>query len=452
MYDLANQSFQLLINTLLFSIYVKKVIAPTETEGKGAWTLMVVVSLALVVLASPIMGAIADTRAWKKRFLMVTGLIAVSLTAGLAFLGPGMMLQAAIMYVLAAFCVGIGENFLGAFLPELATPKTMGRVSALGWSMSYLGALLLLALTSVAIFVLNATDPNEWRWIFVLAAGWFLLGMLPTAFILKERTSGAVLGRSILAEAHHRLMGTITEARSYRHLLRFLLVFFVYSMGTMAVVFFAGIIGDEFGFGIGQLTLLALVMALTAGIAAIGTARFQDRIGHGRTIVLYLVVWVASTLALAVMKLISAPPSLFWFIAGGIGLGLGGIGTASRAMVGVLTPVQKSAEFFGLWGMTYKAAGIVGPGLFGLVSSKVQHGEVIALFMLTGFFGAGLALMLLFVNEHEGQLQARSAEERLAADVKDAAAPVAEPSPVHVVPSIGTPDANLNSGEQGSRA
>lgn len=423
MYDLANQSFQLLINTLLFGIYLAEYVAPEPTpsgttRGEAAWAVMIGASLILVVLASPILGAIADARSLRKEFLVVTGLGAVVLTAALAAVGPGMLWLAAVLYIAAAFLVGIGENFLASFLPQLATPATMGRVSAIGWTMSYVGALLLLGLTAIAVFSLGATEPQQWRWIFVAAAVWFLVGMIPTILFVHETIPPAPNGEaraagSLLTVGFRRLGATIREARRYRQLMRFLAVFFVYSMGTMSVVFYAGIIGKRLGFGIGQLTLLALVMALSAGAGSVLAARYQDRLGHRRTVRLYLTVWVLSTLALAIteMRQSGAPangaPMTFWLISAGIGLGLGGIGTASRALVGCFTPAAKSAEFFGLWGMVYKLAGVAGPLAFSVVTAFI--GATTGLFLLSAFFGAGLVLMAL-IDEREGIARAAQAD------------------------------------------
>jgi UMF1 family MFS transporter len=422
MYDLANQSFQLLVNTLLFSIYLATYVAPEpagangQTRGELWWGPMVALSMLLTVLASPVLGALADARALRKELLIGTGLGAVVLTAALAATGPGLLAVAAAAYVAAAVLVGLGENFLASFLPQLSTPATVGRVSAIGWSMSYLGALILLGLTSLALFVLGADEPREWRWLFVAAAAWFLVGMVPTMFLVAERLPAAPPQerRRLLSATFARLRQTLRQARRYRQLLRFLGVFFVYSMGTMAVVFYAGLIGKRLGFELRQLTLLAVVMALAAGAGSAAAAAFQDRLGHRRTIRLYLTVWVLSTLALALMEMRLPPaadrgairaPGAFWLISAGIGLGLGGIGTASRAMVGLFTPPEKSAEFFGLWGMVLKLAGVAGPVAFALTTAAAGH--TAGLFLLSGFFAAGLAL-LRFVDEKAGAAAAHA--------------------------------------------
>ncbi len=411
MYDLANQSFQLLINTLLFGIYLKEVVANDVASGKRAWGLMIAASMLLVVALSPILGALADARAWRRELLLATGFIASALTAALALLAPGMLWPAAALYVAAAVCVGLGENFLGAFLPELARPEQMGRVSAVGWTMSYIGALLLLGLTWLAVFSFGMDSPREWRWIFVAAAAWFLAGMLPSVFLLRERTPPprpAAERRGVITGAFRRLAESWRQSARFAQLRRFFVAFFVYSMGVYTIIYYAAIIGDDLGFRIRELTLLALIMAATAGVGAVFAAKYQDRIGHKRTVLLFLAIWIISTLALAYASLPPIDANLFWAISGGIGLGLGGIGTASRAIVGAFTPPQRSGEFFGVWGLVYKLSGVVGPAAFALASSAPWLGRTRALLLLAAFFIVG-GLLLLRVNEKEGMAAAAAA-------------------------------------------
>ncbi|MGE3109155.1 MAG: MFS transporter [Phycisphaerales bacterium] len=422
MYDLANQSFQLLINTLLFSIYMQKVVyvnaagMTDEDAGKRAWGMMAAVSMALVVVASPVLGALADQRAWKREMLIVTGGACVALMAAMPFVGPGDMALAVALYIPAAFACGIGENFLGSFLPEISTPESMGRVSAIGWTMSYIGALMLLAVCGVALWGLGLHEPRQWRWLFLFASGWFLIGMLPLVIFLREKARPLASTRTIHADApiaaapvtpparsivgatFHRLMQTVRDASKHRQLFRFLGVFFIYSLGTQTVIYFAAIIGDALHFEIRHLVLMALIMSITAGIGAFGAGAYQDRIGHRRTVMTFLAAWIVGTLGLALMQRFQAPQVFFWPISAVIGFALGGIGTSSRALVGVLTPREKAAEFFGLWGMVYKAA-IIGPVVFSLVSTKVSQST--GLFVLCGAFVAGLVLML-GVREQEG--------------------------------------------------
>jgi UMF1 family MFS transporter len=220
-----------------------------------------------------------------------------------------------------------------------------------------------------------------------------------------------VSARTMFGATAARLVRTVREAGRFGQLTRFLAIFFVYSMGTQSVIYFLGMLGSDMGFELPQMILFALVMSIAAGAAAFTTSLFQDRIGHTRTISLFLIVWVVGVGALVAAQLTSLPTWLFWGVSGLLGVGLGGIGTSSRAIVGAFTPLDRAAEFFGLWGMVYKLSGVCGVVMFGVLSTLLRHEDgtpalgasrALALSVLALCFGAGVVLMRLVVNEREG--------------------------------------------------
>lgn len=410
-YDLANQSFQLLINTLLFPLFVTSVIVTSKERGDTAWFMMSATSLGLIVLLSPVLGAMADQLAWKRELLIATGLICSVLTFALGFVQSGQLAIAFAIYLTAAVACGLGENFLGSFLPEISTPRNVGRVSAIGWTMSYVGALALLGLTAVYTIVFDRNEPAEMRPMLFFAGVWFAVGMLPAVFWLREKaTPNPTPAATIVTGAFVRLAASARESARYRHLARFFLAFAVYSAGTMIMIYGLGVIGDRLGFDLGQLILMAVIIAVTAGASAAAAGRVQDSFGHVRTISVFLGLWVFAGLAMAAAEFISPPPAVYWGVSCVIGTALGGIGTSSRAIVGAFTPPQRAGEFFGLWGMIYKGSGMIGVALFGLVSKAA--GQPIALIVVAGLFGLGW-LLLLRVDESEG---VRAATEHAATD------------------------------------
>lgn len=401
MYDLANQSFQLVINTLLFGVYLQKVVASSEDDGRRFWSYLVSGSFIVVVVLSPVIGAMVDAKSCKARLLVLSGLAASILTACLALVGKDQLWLAAALYIPAAILVGLGENVLAAFLPDLASPRNMGFVSALGWTMSYVGAIVLQLAVLLGVAVFDWKTPEQWRPLFVFSGVWFALGVIPSMLFLRDRPRGvgADTREWIIAAAFRRLGQTIREAVRYRQLKTFLLVFFVYSLGTQTAVYFAGSIATDFGFSTQELFLMTLLLSLSAGATSVVLAKYQDRWGSVPTLRGVLAVWFVTIGSIAALYYWHAPKAALWIPAAGIGIGFGGIGTASRALVGCFTPPEKSAEFFGLWGMIYKGAGVAGPFIFAWVWSKV--GATAALAIMCSFFVLG-ALLLYLVKEREG--------------------------------------------------
>lgn len=419
MFDLANQSFTLLIITVLFSLYFKNLVTESALQrgleleqagnrGDFVWSLVHGSSYLVVVLLSPLLGAAADARSWRKEILLLTGCLCAVLTVALGLVPPSLLIVLAIAYFVANVAYQLGENFLASFLPDISTPKNIGRISATGWTMGYVGALLLLVLVLGLMLLLGWRDPSRWRPFFALAGIWFLAGMVPAALFLYERKRTTTIRGNLVSESVRRVFATLRHSSKYRHLALFLTAFLVYGFGVQVVIGFASIIGARFGIKDEQLVLFVLQITVTAGIAAIATAMFQDRIGAKRTVQIYLVVWIASALALTILSTRKGGSSMpLWIIGNGLGFGLGGIGTASRSMVGLFAPRHRAAEFFGLWGLTYKLAAAIGVLTFGAVTELT--GDVGAMMLLTGFFVVGFLLMIP-VSEQKGIEAARAAE------------------------------------------
>lgn len=422
MFDLANQSFAILINTLFFPIYFASVIVGDDARGRTLWGLAAGGANLLVVLLAPIVGAMADRAGAKKRLLLGTWLGCVLALALLSRADAGMVWYAVACFAFATVCYAAGENLVAAFLPDIADAKRMARVSALGWTMGYLGALLVLP---VALLITGKeASPGESRALVLLAAAWFFVNALPTFLFVRERRATGAHASADRANpvvaGFSRFARTLREASKFRQVFRFLPAFLVYSAGVQVVIYFSGIIArEDFGFVGVKLLLFFLQITVTAGIGAFGVGKLQDALGRKRALMLTLAVWIAASIAAALMPRTPEYEWAFWTIGNLIGLALGAIGAGSRAFFGVLTPLHQSAEFFGLWGGAYKLAAVVGPPLYGLVAALL--GPTAALLLIGAFFALGL-VGLSFVDEGRGMRDARKATREAQVDARDIAA------------------------------
>tara|TARA_R110002072_G_scaffold42064_21_gene118825 strand:+ start:80687 stop:81994 length:1308 start_codon:yes stop_codon:yes gene_type:complete len=409
MFDLANQSFTLLIITLLFPIYFKEVAIGDPAKGDALWSAGVSVALFLVVALSPIVGSFADMHSCRKRFLMVSGIGCAALTMALALIEPGSGWIGLLIFIPANILYQLGENMLASFLPGLSTTRTIGKVSAIGWTMGYIGGLALLILVVLLAKFAGWGDPTSWRPFFIIAAVWFVMGMIPSAMILREPSTHQ-LDPSTRVGVFARLKATVNRAMGHRQLRLFLVAFLIYGFGVQTMIAFAAILAGDFGIVGQDLIVFSLQLTVTAGATAALVAKFQDRIGVKPTIIGFLGVWMLSCGSMFVVKVFvpNDPPAwIFWVIGNGIGIGLGGIGTSSRVIVGMFSPKERTAEFFGLWGMTYKLAGAIGVLAFGQI--KAWIGDTTALGVLTGFFVVG-AMLMLRVDVLQGVRDARRAD------------------------------------------
>jgi len=413
MYDFANSGYTTVVLTAIFNAYFVGVIAGNGRDHDGSatlwWTAALAASNLLVLLSAPVLGAIADYRAWKKPFLAVTTLGCVLGTAALGFAGPGDLGYAVGFVVLSAFMFASGENFIAAFLPEIADQRTMGRISGYGWSLGYLGGLLVLGLCLGWISAAEARGEPATRYVPVtmwITAAAFALAALPTFLWLRERARPVrgTRGADYVLAGLRRVADTLRHAHQFRDLFRFLLALTVYYCGINTVVVLAAVYAQEaMGFKMQETILLILVVNITAALGALGFGLVQDRLGSVRTLAATLIVWVVAL----VLAFFTETRAGFWVVANLVGIALGSSQSAGRALVGQFSPPRRTAEFFGLWGLAGKLAAVIGPIAYGLVTWLSSGNHRLALLSTTVFFVVGLAL-LATVDERRGRAVARA--------------------------------------------
>jgi Permeases of the major facilitator superfamily len=150
-YDFANSSFTTVIVTVVYSVYFKSVVVGKEGIGDSLWGLSVSLSMLIVALISPILGAIADQTRSKKKFLFVFCYTSVLFTGLLYFVHAGAVMWGMLIFMIANIGYEGGNVFYNAFLPEITTKKNLGKVSGLGWGIGYIGGLSALLLSYLFI-------------------------------------------------------------------------------------------------------------------------------------------------------------------------------------------------------------------------------------------------------------------------------------------------------------
>lgn len=415
-FDVANQSFTLIINTLLFSVFFSQIIIRDDTIDDRIWALTYGGSMLLTALLSPLAGAAADEKCWKKRFLIGSGLICGILTCGLGFIREGQIWLAILLYIPANFAFSIGENFLASFLPTLAKQDQVGRVSGFSWACAYAAALLLLVITAGLMVALKLETPAEWRPFFVFAGLWFIAFTIPTILWLHEPQVPRIIhpGRNLLIAGFVRLAETARETARYKDLAMLLLASLFYGTGISVVVFFASKLAVEYGFKQVDLVVFVAVITVSGIVGTIIPTLYQDKIGHRRSVLIFLWIWLATALGFAVYAFLfeaharsgadgKYPTWPLWLIGNLLGFGLGSLGSANRAFVSYLAPPNREAEVFGLWGLTWKLSAIM---TFPFAWVKDTVGTAEALLVLAGFLVVGI-ILTFFVNERRGFEAAR---------------------------------------------
>lgn len=415
-YDVANQSFTLIINTLLFSIFFGKIVVNDDSKDDGLWALAYGGSMLIAALLSPIAGAAADERRAKKTGLISTGIVCAALTCSLALIQPGQIWLALLLYIPANVAYSLGENFLASFLPTLAPEKEIARVSAFSWGLAYVAALLLLALTAGTMLVFHTGGAENWRPYFVFAGLWFFLFTLPTIFKLREPAVSTPEnpGQNLLTAGFHRLRESFSHLRGFHDLALLMLASFFFGTGMSVVVSFASKLANDYGFDQVRLVVFIAVITISGIIGTFVPMLCQDRWGHRKTSAALAGVWVIAALGFAIYAHLhdshlaaggtDFPTWPLWLIGNLLGFGLGSLGSANRAFVGYLAPPERSAEMFGVWGFMMKLAAVM---TFPFATVKDRVGTSAALLLLAGLLAIGLILTLR-INEHRGRAAAEN--------------------------------------------
>ena len=402
MYDFANSGYTTVVLTAVFNAYFVAVVAGNAPWATFAWTAALSVSYLLVMIAGPLLGAWADAHAAKKRILALSTVVCISGTIALAWTGPGRVAWAVVFIVISNFAYSIGENLCAAFLPELARPEALGKVSGWGWSLGYFGGILALAISLAWVMTApsrGSTSSEAVGGTMIITAGVFALAALPAFLFLKERGVPATIPGTRAAMA--RLLETARHARQYRDLLLVFACGTFYQAGVATVIALAAIYAEQvMGFNTQDTITLVLVVNVTAAIGAFGFGYAQDRIGKVAALRLTIFGWILMT----VVAYFSRTPATFWVAANLAGLCMGSSQSAGRALVAYLSPAGRSAEFFGLWGVATRLAAILGPLTYGVVTWVTGGNHRLAI-LLTGLFFVVALLFLWLVDERRGRTQ-----------------------------------------------
>ena len=421
MYDWAASAVQTTIMVAVFPIYFVRV-AGANLPASGATQLLATVNtLALVVIAvlSPILGAISDYRAMKKRLLAAFMILGAGAVAGMFLIERGDAGLASILFTIALIGAAGSFVFYEALLPHIASPHEVDRVSTAGYAVGYIGGGILLALNLAWIqkpawFGLpsgpglpESASTLPVRLAFLSVAVWWVVFSIP---ILRRVSEPAARlepdehrGASAIRTAFRRLFETFRELRGYRQAFLMLLAFLIYNDGIQTIIKMATAYGTEIG--IDQSSLIAAILLVQfVGIPCTFLfGSLAGRVGAKPAIFFGLVAYTA----ISVLGYFMKNATHFFILAGLVGMVQGGTQALSRSLFASMIPPHKSGEFFGFFSVFEKFAGIFGPLIFaGAIAATGSSRN--AILSVIGFFAVGAAV-LWTVDVAEGQRAARNA-------------------------------------------
>jgi UMF1 family MFS transporter len=413
MYDWANSGFQSTVITAVFPPFFSAVAAagmpaPLAT-ARFAWATTIAVAITAVL--GPILGAIADYRAIKKKMMAVFVGIGVTTTMLMATIDMGEWQYAALLFMIANIAIASSFVFYDSLLPHIAAPEEMDRVSTAGYAIGYLGGGILLVIN--LLWILNPTafgladSVAGIKLSFVSVGVWWLMFSIslfrrvpePPRALEADETSD----ENPIRAAFVRVWETFHELRGYRQAFLMLVAFLLYNDGIQTVIRMAAIYGAEIGID-RNAQIEAFVVVQFVGIPfSFLFGALAGRIGAKTGIFIALAVYTGIILLAYFMT----SAWQFFALAFLVGTVQGGSQALSRSLFARMIPKHKSSEYFGFFSVFEKFAGIAGPALFATSVSLFGSSRA-ALLSVIVFFVCG-GLVLTRVNVAEGEARARTA-------------------------------------------
>ena len=395
MYDFANSGYTTVVITAVFAAYFVGGVAGGASWATLAWTVGLSISYAIVMLTMPGLGAWADRHAAKKRLLLMVTVACVVSTAALALVGPGQVALALVLLVISNTFYSYGESLTASFLPELAKPQAMGRVSGWGWALGYVGGMLTLGICLAYVLAAQARQESAASFVpvtLLITAGMYGLAASVTFALLRERAQPQT-------DAEHpagfmvnlgRLRQTWRESAAFPDFRQLMACAVAYQAGVAVAISLAAIYAEQVvGFAPQETMVLIFVLNIAAFVGAFVFGYVQDALGHKRALALTIVGWIVT----CVLAAASTTKGLFWWAAAIAGIFLGSSQSAGRAMAGMMVPPGRLAEFFGLWTFAIRLASIVGPLSYGLITWVTGGNHRLAIGSTAVLFVLGLWLL-----------------------------------------------------------
>lgn len=381
LFDFANSSYSAVIAAVVFPVYyANEIVGNGSGLGDLWWGRAIALSMAIVAVSSPFLGGIADYAKIRKKLLIFYTIICISSVASFYLIQKSMIIEGFLLIVLANIGMEGGLVFYNSFLPEIAETTHHGRVSAWGFGIGYAGSIfsLILALVLINSGFLNLT------WLMV--ALFFGIFSIPAFLFLPQDKRNDV---KIVHAAVNGLKQTLDRFKKLwlnKEQRKFLLAYFIYEDGVNTVIVFSSIFAaTTLKFNSQELIGMYLIVQFTALVGAFLMAKPIDFWGPKKVVMLSLVLWTCvSLLAFFVQDKMH-----FLIIASIAGLGLGTVQAASRAFFTQFIPEGQESEYFGVYSLVGKSSAIMGPLVFGYISTTFESQRLavmsVALFFLTGF-------------------------------------------------------------------
>ena len=403
LYDWGNSAFATTVMAAILPVFYADVAAKglDSTLASSYWAYAQSIGVFLVAILAPILGAIADYSAAKKKFLQFFDFTGIISSILLALVGEGDYILALLLFIVGSVGFSAANIFYDAFLPEVAAEDEIDKVSTRGFAMGYVGGGILLAINVVMLLKHDwfgmANQAVASRAAFVTVGIWWLFFSIPLfKNIIEEKKTRGKRTKSYAKIGFERDRNTFKEILNYKQVLLFLLAFWLYNDGISTIIRMATIYGKDVGIDTNSLITALLITQFVGIPSTFLLGWLAGKFTAKRVLLATLYIY----LGIVVLGYFMTSAVHFYLLAVCVGLVQGGAQALSRSIFGRMIPDHKHAEFYGFYGISSKFSAVFGPFLFGLVGQLTGSSRN-GILSLVFFFIVGI-ILLHFLNVDKG--------------------------------------------------
>jgi len=403
-YDFANSAYVLIVPAVAFPLYYRQVALGGGPNADRTWGMIVALALLIAGLVSPFIGALVDASGRRRLALTIATLTCVASTAALYFATPDTGHLGAALFIIGQVAWVVATLLYDSYLKTLSGGGTSHFLSGLGWGIGYAGGIVCLLFTYPLLKGgLAPENLANYRMAFLLTGAFYLVFAIPTLLTLPTRDAMAAGGGSPW-RSYSRVFATLRNWRAHRTIILFLLGFYLLSDGVTTVIYFTSIFFSKtFSMPMSKILMMTVIIQ-TVGIVT--TPLFgwaADKFPEKRVLLATVVIWCA---AVSVMAFGTGSNAPIWMSAL-IGLVIGSSQAICRGIYARIVPVEKQAEFFGFNAMAGRVATLLGPLVFGFVSSSTGSQRIALLSLLVFFVLGGVVISMCKLEDNSRSIGAK---------------------------------------------
>jgi len=390
MYDFGNSAYALIVMTIFFPLFFAEYVVSGKLTA-ALWGSSVAISILLVGLISPLLGAFTDKEAKRKSYFVLFSIIAIIGTMLLPFTAHTPPYLGILIFVLVNSSFGLSLSLYDSFITVVAQEKNVSTtLSGIGWAIGYLGGPLCLLIAWLLMGMQLPGDLSDYRTLF-LVTGFFFFVFSIWPYLSLPRDSATSPMKAGLS-AFRTVLQTLHSWRNMKHIFVFLFAMYFLMDGLTTMIYFVSLFAKvNLGFTIEQIVVLLLIVQCIGIPATAMMGWLAEKFGEIRFLILCSILWIV----ISFLIFFSSDYASFRIVAYLTGIVIGSTPAIARGFLGKIIPIEKRAEFFGFNTLAGRIATLIGPLVFGIATSLWNMR--IAILTVVPFFVVG-TILLIYLN------------------------------------------------------